>query len=403
MLAHADPFRLRIERPKTLTAPQECELVRAAVARRPSMQMKRRLASLLMHADEYSEAIALLEDCVEAAPDFGAFHALAQARLALENEPDTRRAHAAAARAVERAPDEQLRAAALATLGKAQARLGDDAAAQAAFEAALVDNPQDKDACKRLIALHFRRERPEAALVLIDRLMAAGASHARLFAGRTLALARLGRVEDARAFENLAGFSLRRMLAPPAGWASLAAFNAALAEELVQHPALRYERYGTASTKTWRIDAPAASGSGLLAALYDRMQSVIMAFVAELAAVDHPWVRARPDEGVLHNWCVITDGVGHEEWHVHQFGWLSGVYYVAVPEAVSRGDGAAGGIGFGLPEDLVGEQAANAYGLDLVRPQAGLAMLFPSHAYHRTFQHGVPERRICLAFDVWPT
>jgi hypothetical protein len=29
-------------------------------------------------------------------------------------------------------------------------------------------------------------------------------------------------------------------------------------------------------------------------------------------------------------------------------------------------------------------------------------MLFPSHAYHRTFAHESTERRICVAFDVRP-
>jgi hypothetical protein len=29
-------------------------------------------------------------------------------------------------------------------------------------------------------------------------------------------------------------------------------------------------------------------------------------------------------------------------------------------------------------------------------------MLFPSHSYHRTFAHGLDQRRVCFAFDVRP-
>jgi tetratricopeptide (TPR) repeat protein len=395
-------FRLRIEQRKAMTALQERDLLQAAVARNPSPFLKRRLATMFMISDRYDEAIPLWEDCIAVEPDWSAFQSLANSLLARENEQDTLRARTAAQQATEHALQGARRAAALATLGKAHARLGDDAAAKSVLEEALAENPHDKDAFKRLVALYFRRNEPRSALALYERLLSQGVRHSRLFVARTAALARLGCVEEARAFENLAQFSPRRMLQPPAGWSSLEAFNAALAEELANHPTLRYERYGTASTKTWRIDEPATGGSELLAALYAQMRRFICEFVDEIADVDHPWVRARPQEAMLHNWCVITDGPGFEEWHVHQFGWLTGVYYVAVPEAIACGNGVSGCIGFGLPEDLVGEQMSKAYGLDLIRPQAGLAMLFPSHAYHRTFRHQVRERRICLAFDVRP-
>jgi hypothetical protein len=70
---------------------------------------------------------------------------------------------------------------------------------------------------------------------------------------------------------------------------------------------------------------------------------------------------------------------------------------------VSHGDGEAGCLAFGLPDELIGKDAADAYGVEIARPTAGLSMLFPSHVYHRTFPHAARENRICLAFDLWPT
>jgi tetratricopeptide (TPR) repeat protein len=398
-----EPFQISIEQPKAMTVPQERDLLRAAVAQNPtSLLLKTRLAALRIITDQFDEAIALLEGCVETSPSFETYELLAQACLSRETAADNQSARDAALRAFELSTTNFQRAAALASLGKAQIRLGEETAARATLERALEENPHSKDAYKRLAALFLRRNAPDDVLRLADRLSSQGVGHSRLLASRTLALAKLGRVEQARACDNLAQFAPRRMLAPPASFGGLAAFNMALAEELLAHPALRFDRYGTASSRTWRIDEPATGGSELLAALYAQMRRNMEEFIAETRHIDHPWVRARPAAGVLHNWCVITDGPGYEEWHPHQHGWLSGVYYVAIPEAVARGDGEAGCIAFGLPDELIGKSAADAYGVELVRPTAGLSMLFPSHAYHRTFPHGLDERRICLAFDLWP-
>ncbi len=99
---------------------------------------------------------------------------------------------------------------------------------------------------------------------------------------------------------------------------------------------------------------------------------------------------------------MIAESEGFENWHVHQFGWLSGAYYVRVPEAIANGKTQEGCIAFGLPDDLAGEAGAAAFGTRIIRPVSGLLLLFPSHTYHRTFPHGHRDRRICVAFDVKP-
>ncbi len=136
--------------------------------------------------------------------------------------------------------------------------------------------------------------------------------------------------------------------------------------------------------------------------LLDRIAEAIADHIARVGDSDHPWMAARPGDATLRAWCVITDSDGFENWHVHQFGWLSGAYYVRVPESIAHGESEAGCVALGLPEDLVGEDAAAAYGIGVVRPQSGLLLMFPSHTYHRTFPHGERDRRICVAFDLKP-
>lgn len=388
---------------KRITATDECALVKTAYARNPeSLLLRQRLAGLFNICDTFDETIALY-----AAADPGTLShveamTLALAHIAQENDADTRQAAVVAGIGLERAENDRQRAAALAMQGKALTRLSDLAGAEACLERALELDPHNKDACKRLAALLLGRGDPRGVIAMSDRLLAREAGHSRLFAARALAFARLGEIDAARDMVGWEALARRTMLTPPPGWASLEAFNAALAAELLDHPGVRFDRYGTASEQTWRIDAPATGEAPLVRALLNQIEAAVDAHVRDLAGVDHPWLRARPERGILHCWCVITEGSGFETWHVHQFGWLSGVYYVQIPDSIAKGDGPGGCIAFGLPEEVAGAQASAAFGEEVVRPASGTLMMFPSHSYHRTFPHGVADRRICFAFDIWP-
>jgi len=388
---------------KRITATDECALVQAAYARNPaSTLLRERLALLFNRNDRFDDVIALYAGIDPFSLGFAEVMALLYAHLSQEQTEDTERAVALATVAFEIADHDSRRAAALAARGKAQRRLGATDAAEQSLKEALTHDPHNKDACKRLASLHFDTGAPERVLDEMAQLDAQGVGHSRLFAAQTLALARLGQIDAARAQDGWDRFAYRGTLATPAGFDDLDSFNAALAAELLTHRGLRYESYGSASEQTWRIDAPATGEAPRVRQLLDGLAGTIDAHLATLASDGHPWLRARPGAGVLHSWCVITESTGFETWHVHQFGWLSGVYYVQIPEGIATGTDTAGCIAFGIPEDMVGDAAAQAFGGTVVRPNAGTVMLFPSHCYHRTFPHGAAERRICVAFDIWP-
>jgi len=392
--------RIQIEASKRLTPTQELSIVRAAFARSPSDLMRERLAGLLVAADAFEEIIELLAGIPERS--FPEEMMLAHAYFARETSQDTQRAATAADRALQIAATDKARAAALATLAKAQTRQGQTGRARATLAEALELDPGNKDACKRITALELAYGLPETLLAHMDNLAAKGVAHSQLFAACALAHAKSGDLAAAREAVGLKHLHCSRNLPPPPGWTSIRDFNSALTEELLAHPALRYERYGTASEHTWRIDAPATGEAPHLRCLLDRLSSAIERHLDRIAAIDHPWVRARPEKALLRSWCVITESDGYESWHCHHSGWLSGVYYVRVPQVISKGSGPAGCLGFGLPPELAGEEAAQRLGTALVRPREGLMHAFPSHAYHRTFAHGSGGKRICLAFDLRP-
>ncbi len=397
----ARTIRIVIEPGTLISNGQELAVLRAAYKRQPGSRLLRgRLATALLLQDAFDDAIAVLSD----ADGLNASEAavLIQAHLSRESEADNTRVVELVDQMLTLLDSDAARAQFLADQGKALRRLGETARARAAFERALTLDPANKDACKRIAALDLEDGAIDGSIATLDRLATGGANHARLHAARALAQARAGRVDAARetvAFDTLhyAG----RLETPP-GMPSLAAFNAELATELLNHPNLRYERYGSASEQTWRIDTPALGDAPMVRLLLEQIARMVERYADGLGRSDHPWARQRPDTGILHCWCVMTDGTGYETWHVHQFGWLSGVYYVQIPDAVTQGDDAAGCIAFGLPEDVVGDAAAAAYGVKVVRPEEGMLMMFPSHTYHRTFPHGADQRRICVAFDIWP-
>ena len=391
--------KIRGETAKRLTPGQELALLRAAFASNPSQLLRVRVASLLNQADAFDETIALLG--AESDLAFGETMLLVHALLARETNEANVRACAVAQRAVALAADDRQRGAALADLAKAQVRVEDPAARETLVEALRFD-PHNKNACKRLASFYLRRGDPHAVIAMLDGLSAQGVGHSRLFAAQSLALARIGEIDSARAVVGIEQFQRNERLAPPPGWNSIAEFNAALARELSEHPDLRFDRYGTASEQTWRLDAITSRSSPLVSALFAQIGEIVGRYIEQVARIDHPWARSRPAVCTLHGWCVMTDGSGYETWHVHQFGWLSGSYYVSVPDSIAHGTEMGGCIAFGLPDDLAGPEAIRAFGERLVRPQAGVAILFPSHVHHRTYPHRTRERRICVAFDLQP-
>lgn len=391
---------ITLEPEKVLTPEQDLALTRAAYERSLSSKIRPHLVSKMLLQEEFEGIISLFETID--APTYLETLCLTSAYLAGEDADGYRKADAAARSAFMLASSDIQRAEALAYRGKAEIRMGQPDQAFQTLSEALKLSPGSKDACKRLAALHLERGTSEELLHIAAELRMNGVNHARLFAAKSLAEARVGDQAAAHETVGLGEFLFDRILEPPPGWDSIEAFNDALADELLNHPCLRYERYGSASELTWRVESPMRPDAPALRALLDHLEQQLHGIIHQIATSDHPWAKALPPQSFLRCWSVITESTGFENWHVHQFGWLSGVYYIRVPESISKGSENGGCLAFGLPEDLAGEEGSAQFGQTIVRPQEGLMLAFPSHTYHRTFPHGTGEKRICFAFDLRP-
>ena len=379
---------------------RDLALVRAAYGLAASAVVRARLAKLLLQACDVDGVIALLDGGDDLAPEEELD--LASAWLKRRSQEGREKALAALGRALALSTQPEQRSYILTQRAEVEQLEGWTVAAHATLEEALLLDPHNVQAGKRMATMALSAGRAEALLALVDPLIARGAGHAWLFAGRALALARLGDIQEAR--RMLGGPDLHHVarLDPPHGWEDIAAFNRALADELAHHPGLRRRRYGVEGQYSLRIDAPLTPETHLIRLLLERIAAAIHLYVERIEQSDHPWALARPERAILSSSCVITDSDGFEAWHIHPYAWLSGAYYVEVPDAVATGTDDAGCIAFGLPETLAGAAAAAASGRESVRPHDGLLLMFPSHIHHRTFPHGLADRRICFTFDVRP-
>ncbi|ADW67871.1 2OG-Fe(II) oxygenase family protein [Granulicella tundricola] len=395
--------RLSLEIPmlKMLTSKEELSLALTAYTRAPeSHELRHRLAAQLLAADRFDEVIALLEERKDLSSR--TLNLLSSALLARETHLDDERALVIAEHAVQLSQDQKERALTVTELAKVVTRLGDLQRAEELLQQALNLQPSEKDAYKRLFQLKLQRSREEA-LVFAQDTIAAGVCHSRVLGSAPLALALLGRIDEARAAEGSHQFAASFDPEPPPGWDSLKQFNDALTAEALNHPDARFNRYGVASAQTWRLDEPALQRTKCFQQLQKLIQRETERYARTLPDTGHPWLQAMPQSAVLRNWTVIVEGDGYETWHVHQNGWMSGVYYIHVQDHIAQGSGNGGCIAFGLPDAVVGADAAAAFGETLVRPHSGLMMLFPSHIFHRTYPHHGSGRRICYAFDIIPS
>jgi hypothetical protein len=114
----------------------------------------------------------------------------------------------------------------------------------------------------------------------------------------------------------------------------------------------------------------------------------------------HPWVAHAPAKWRVNAWGVVLESAGHQLAHVHPEAWMSGCYYVALPDSgMGPEHGEDGWIEFGRPSGQLFHRAAAP--VRAVQPLPGRLVLFPSYTFHRTIPFTGSGRRICIAFDVF--
>jgi len=191
-------------------------------------------------------------------------------------------------------------------------------------------------------------------------------------------------------------------LPAPSGFGSMAAFNQALAAELV---ALHRD-------KAPPVDQTLRGGTQTLGDVFEQRIPGVDKLKATLVQALNAYVRDLPRDlrhpflsrntgawRFADSWSSRLRTGGFHTNHVHPHGWISSVYYVSVPKSVRDAPGRDGWLQFGQPDMDLGR--ASAVRLQ-VQPQPGRLVLFPSMFWHGTAPFSDPEHRLTVAFDVVP-
>jgi len=272
----------------------------------------------------------------------------------------------------------------------------------AAYRQALAVNPTFAGALANLGGALLKAGQPADALQPLDALLVREPQQVRAVAYKAIALRELGLRAEADALEDTERLVGVERPPPPAGFADMAAFNAQLVAEIRVHPTLtkdwdpyqRAARHGSVAVDLLAHRSPA------IAAFEAMVRRAIDAFAQRLPDdPGHPFLCRKPKRYSLIVWANILAEEGHQAAHIHNLGWLSGVYYPSIPPSIRKDDPEkAGWIEFGRPGyDLPCRYEPR---LRAIAPENGMIVMFPSYFWHRTIPfRGAPER-ISVAFDV---
>jgi hypothetical protein len=110
------------------------------------------------------------------------------------------------------------------------------------------------------------------------------------------------------------------------------------------------------------------------------------------------FIRDRPAQYRLGGWFVRLMKYGYQEPHIHDSGWLSGVFYLKTVQTSSINEGA---IELSLQSPNSNRLQKTTSKL-IFQPQIGDIIFFPSSVFHSTIPFETDEDRCVIAFDVYP-
>lgn len=288
-----------------------------------------------------------------------------------------------------------------------QAAAEDPAGAIPCYRRALALAPAEDRPATNLATAALKLGDPATALAACERVLAREPSHIRANALAITARYDLGRASEADRLVGWGSLTRTYPLPLPAGYPDIETFNHALATAVRRHPNRRDD---------WDPTKRAIRGGALVTDVLKHDDPAIQAFARSLAVVldryvkdlppvagdpSHPHLRAIPSGYALDAWGNVLGEGGHQSGHIHNLGWLSGVYYVEMPEAVRDDDPDREGWiefnrpGYGIPD--TGRET-----LLTLKPETGVLALFPSYVWHRTVPFTGGGERISIAFDLHP-
>lgn len=349
------------------------------------------LGQALVDTNDVGGAEEAFQNALKAKPEY--WPAISGLAAIWKGAGKTDQARAALERAVDTFPQRPGPAFELANLLQEQ---GAHAAAVDAYSEALGRAPKFVAARSNRASARLKAGDAAGALEDADAYLATGTKSANVVAYRVLALQMLGRVDEARAWDDI------QTMVYPATPEAEPGFNEKLVADIKAHPRLTGEwdntqraiRQGKMVLDLARDPTPTiAKFLSMIRSTVDRLRDGLP------DQADHPFLGAKPAKYEMSVWANILSSGGQQAPHIHNYGWLSGTYYPTLPDTIND-DSDAGWISFGSP----GYGLPSPDGLETrsLKPLPGSMFMFPSYLWHHTIPLETGEERISIAFDIVP-
>jgi tetratricopeptide (TPR) repeat protein len=361
------------------------------------------LGNVLMARGEVDEAVAVYERAIALQPAHGS----ADFRLGLALQAQDRLDAAAASleHAVRIQPRHAEAHYSLGTVLHGLRRLDDALTAYEraiALEPGLLEGLFEVGKPRHIHAL-FERGDHARAIDALDLFLRRRPGHSCALALKAVALDEIGERQQARRLVDFDRLVRPQRLVPPADAGGLAELNEALAGWIRGHPTLHEAPAAFSVHRGLTTGELLAEPKGPIRVFERMIRAAIEGYRQSLPAdALHPFLANVPRRWHLTMWAIIIEAEGFQVPHIHPSGWLSGVYYVALPPVVRvPGANRAGWIEFGEPYRDIAHSVAPE--LKAYQPEEGLLLMFPSYFYHRTLPFSSDHQRISISFDVVPS
>ncbi len=270
-------------------------------------------------------------------------------------------------------------------------RLGRPGEAVQAGRRAVELAPRHVDAYNYLTFALLADDRCAEAVEVCDASLRVNPRNTAALAYKPSALEGLERREEGRALVDFERLIFQSTLDEANGFESLDVFNAALVDHVLSSPTRPFD-----DTQTTDI---MLRPQGPLVELTRIVNEMLKRYVENLPLEPaHPFLSVRPRSWKLDGWGTRLQSYARHEHHFHQHGWISGVYYAKVPDAIGTPDaGLAGTLEFCRFPQYSQRRVESEF--VAIPPAEGVIVFFPSYFYHRVVEFEGPATRISIAFN----
>ncbi|MFT6732308.1 MAG: tetratricopeptide (TPR) repeat protein [Polaribacter sp.] len=262
----------------------------------------------------------------------------------------------------------------------------------------LTISPEHKDGLRQLGIVELRKKNPSDALAHLLKASELNSFDQRTISHQIIALQALGDFNQARWLQSFDKLT-KTIDLKPVEYKTLKEFNRALEVELKNHESLAWEPKGLATKGGYMTTAleneNSAALKGLIGLIIDSIEQYRLSLTVNN---NHPFLIKIPKKFKLHLWGVILNQNGQVGPHIHEESWLSGAYYVKLPNLGAGKKDFSGFLEFGTPHNEIPYRFPEEN--KLIEPKEGKLILFPSYYFHQTIPYEDNNERISIAFDV---